>query len=166
MASKRPRRNVTTRISHLEGPKEGVEGFSFSQLKEMKHGVLLQKFSRLENSTKKLSCCFPTSCKCPFETTHSEWNSLLSHLLQHRQECLRRGKKNPRFFETMTFHSVPKKEQPPFSYFDEDGTAKSRTQNAESEEDHLALFLAALNLRRSDPTKPAKILNNTSHNFK
>ena len=148
----------------------------------MKHGVLLQKFSRLENSTKKLSCCFPTSRKCPFETTHSEWNSLLSHLLQHRQECLRRGKRNPRFFETMTFHSVPKKEQvrfhssikgahyfhfqPPFSYFDEDGTAKSRTQNAESEEDHLALFLAALNLRRSDPTKPAKILNNTSHSFK
>lgn len=148
----------------------------------MKHGVLLQKFSRLENSTKKLSCCFPTSRNCPFETTHSEWNSLLSHLLQHRQECLRRGKKNPRFFETMTFHSAPKKEQvrihslskaahsicfqPPFSYFDEDGTAKSRTQNPASDEDHLALFLAALNLRRRDPTKPAKILNNTSHVFK
>lgn len=152
MTSKRPRRNVTNRISHLEGPREGVEGFSFSQLKEMKHGVLLQKFSHLESTTKTLCCRFPTSCKCTFETAHSEWKSLLAHLLQHRQECIRKGKKNPRFFETMTFHSVPKQNQPPFTYFDEDGNTKS-TKHSQDDEDHLPLILAALSLRRRDPNK-------------
>jgi len=52
----------------------------------------------------------------------------------------------------MTFHSVPKQYQPPFTYFDEDGATKS-TKHSQDDEDHLPLVLAALSLRRRDPTK-------------
>ena len=70
---------------------------------------LLYEFRRLLNI---FSCRF---LNCTKTFSQSEFMSLSGHLLTHVRESTEKSRKNPKFYENLIFHSVPKDQQVTFN---------------------------------------------------
>jgi hypothetical protein len=145
---KRPRRSAAMKLAAVE---PGGEEFHLDQVKQMERATLLRNFSMFDRENSAYHCRF---LNCTKTFSQSEFMSLSGHLLTHVRESTEKSRKNPKFYENLIFHSVPKDQQ-------DDTTANSKSNKEKLEktifrqspiEGEIPYLLKILNLTRRKPS--------------